>query len=109
MKRNLENEIGFQRAQALKAQEDLDATQAQLDAIRANPNPGTKRPQAGAVPQTKPQVSAQPKGSRGRGNHPRGGRGGGGQGPNDQDLQDQPPFRLPQRQPDKEELDPKDP
>ena len=29
----LENEIGFQRAQAIRAQEDLDATQAQLDAI----------------------------------------------------------------------------
>ena len=108
VKRNLENEIGFQRAQALKAQEDLDATQAQLDAIRANPNPGTERPQAGAVPQTNPQVSAQSEGSRGRGNHPRGGRGGGGQGPNDQDLQDQPPFRLPQRQQDEKELDPKD-
>ena len=29
----MENEIGFQRAQAIRAQEDLDATQAQLDAI----------------------------------------------------------------------------
>ena len=60
VKRNLENEIGFQRAQALKAQEDLDVIRAQLDAIRANPNPGTERPQAGTVPQAEPQVSAQP-------------------------------------------------
>ena len=162
MKKALENEIGFQRAQAIKAQEDLDATQAQLDAIRANPR--TERPPAGTVPkpepQTNPKATSTPTGKsanepgsvppgdqgftfgagtarpgthnfgyenfewkrggtniggpRGRGTRPRGGRGGngGGNGPghNDRypDLSNPPPFRIPRRQPDEEELDPKD-
>ena len=152
----LENEIGFQRAQAIRAQEDLDATQAQLDAIRVNPKPQTKpEPRTTSTPTgagtTKPDfVQSGPQGfqpgpqgfhfgagatrpgptgthnfgyagftwkrggtnaggTRGGGNNPRRSRNGSGQGPNDQpDLSDPPPFRLPRRQPDEEELDPKD-
>ena len=55
----LQLEIEQARDQALRAQKDLDATQAQLDAMRNNPNLGAGGPNVHTVPPAQPQTSTQ--------------------------------------------------
>ena len=56
----LQFDIEQARDQANRALQDLNATQAQLDAMRNDPNLGTGRPNVPPVPPAQPQVPIQP-------------------------------------------------